>query len=1108
MNEPVGDRSGQNPENKTAAGEIPPDQAETMPPSPAATMPSGAVHSFGDYELLAEIARGGMGVVYRARQVSLNRPVALKMILAGRLASAADVQRFRLEAEAAALLDHPNILPIYEVGDYQGQYFFSMKLVDGGNLTSFSREPAAGVAAWQRAALVVARVARAVHFAHQRGILHRDLKPANILLDEGGHPYVTDFGLAKRVQGDSGLTQSGAILGTPAYMAPEQARAEKGLSTAVDIYSLGAILYHLLTGQPPFRGATELDTLFAVQHGEPRRPRSLAPGLPGDLETICLKCLQKDPNQRYSSADALANDLERWLEGEPIQARPVGRAERLYRWCWRNPAVAALTTLAVIALVVGITLSSYFALRAADEAGQAREQTGLAQTESLRAREAEERARQNELTVRQNLYLSQMSQAHRSWQAGQVARVQELLDAQDPERTAGHDFRGFEWHYLRRLLHSERFTFRQPGSLCTPGFVTFRPGTAEVAWAERGPAGPAGKAAQVHLWDGYTGKPIRTFPGQSIAVFSPNGKYLATGSSDGAAESITILDVDSGQKRATIPARHSCVFSPDSKRLAAVIAIPAPDWNSVRIWDLVSGKVLATYPSNGEVILALALSPDGKLLGVGGSLREENFLDIVGLRRSRRVGHLRIVETQTGKERWMVGKEQLAEVTALAFSPDSTRLVSVCKGDAAPRIWDTASGKELLALNGHTHIVSAIAFSQDGKTLASASLDQTARLWDAFDGRPLRVYRGHMAPVVSVAFQAEGKLLATASEDGSVKIWDSTRDQDGQSFPLPNERINSLAFAPASDRLAVGTSGLGVWDVAAARWVREVAPAPGKQAFVIAAYGRQGRSLVSFATLELTSDVQNLIFRAGGKGLLNLIHRNSRSEITVFDADSKVPRLLKIKGSGFLPTLNPSGKHLALMAADGTVDLLDLDSGKRTMAVKSTKDWRATALAFSPDGKWLALAESLVSEPRRARIVVNELAGAASKVSLPEVEGKIIALAFTRDGGRVLAAAEENMYGWDLRTRREVNRFRLDGPVFTAAFSPDGKRMATFRGDGRVLLWDLETGAQILGLTPFGHWVSVMAFSDDGLRLAAGGTRLTEGASSTVTIWDASPPGP
>jgi tetratricopeptide (TPR) repeat protein len=348
--------------SSTALGD-PEQTLDVQPQSAPESAPEGApVGQFGDYVLLAEIARGGMGIVYRARQVSLQRVVALKMILAGSRAGRTDLARFRTEAEAAAQLDHPNIVPIYEVGVHDGQHFFSMKLVDGGSLAKAIGNPASVAGrSWQRwAAHMVEQVARGVHFAHQRGILHRDLKPANILLQSvvralpatrDYYPLITDFGLAKLIDHDSNATQSGAVVGTPSYMAPEQALGQKVLTTAADTYSLGAILYALLTGRPPFRADTPLETLRCVVTEAPPRPRLLNGQIDRDLETICLKCLEKGPADRYASAAALADDLHRYLQDEPIQARPAGPWVRGWKWMRRRPAAAALLVVSAIALV-------------------------------------------------------------------------------------------------------------------------------------------------------------------------------------------------------------------------------------------------------------------------------------------------------------------------------------------------------------------------------------------------------------------------------------------------------------------------------------------------------------------------------------------------------------------------------------------------------------------------------------------------------------------------------------------------------------------------------------------------------------------------------------
>ncbi|HVW02837.1 MAG TPA: protein kinase, partial [Planctomycetaceae bacterium] len=464
-----------------------PPQRKFVPPT---------IRYFGDYELLDEIARGGMGVVYKARQTRLNRTVAIKMILSGNLASDEDVRRFQREAQAAANLQHPNIVSVHEVGLHDGHHYFSMDYVDGRSLADLIRENPARP---RQAAAWVRETATAIHYAHQQGTLHRDLKPSNILVDRSGRVRITDFGLAMRTTADQALTQTGQIVGTPAYMPPEQAQSKRSLiGPASDVYSLGAILYELLTGRPPFRSDSAVTTIQQVIQSEPVSPRLLNPGVPRDLETICLKCLQKEPHKRYLTAELLAEDLERFLRGEPIVARPIGRIARAWRWCRRNPLPASLASAAIgllLTIACGATIAylreaalheraegladdlqkSYGdlsqlreiakSLRAAVEADQAKlqdtqsklldAQTRTASVEGdYRELESQRRALAAVLDIRQQkLYSTLLFLAQADWDAGEVARADAYLE------DCPQSLRDRRWNRLKHLCRPQMQTF-------------------------------------------------------------------------------------------------------------------------------------------------------------------------------------------------------------------------------------------------------------------------------------------------------------------------------------------------------------------------------------------------------------------------------------------------------------------------------------------------------------------------------------------------------------------------------------------------------------------------------------------------------------------------
>src|SRR3989442_3410037 len=383
------------------------------------------VRYFGDYELLEEIARGGMGVVYRARHLNLERIVAVKMILAERFASQQIVQRFQGEVTAAAHLRHPNIVAIHDVGIHDGQHYFSMDYVEGQNLSQLvGNRPLPSA----KAARYVQLIAEAIHYAHGQGILHRDLKPSNVLVDASDQPRITDFGLAKRLDGNASITATGQMLGSPNFMPPEQASSQRGkVGRHSDVYGMGAILYHLLTARPPFQAESFESVINQLLNTEPVSPRLLNSSVPPDLETICVKCLQKEPSRRYQTAQELVNELNHFLRDEPIKARPVGRFEKAWRWCRRKPAVASLggaTILLLLALAIGSPIAAF-------------------------------RINRERQRAELNLYGASMNLAQQAWEQNNIGRLRKLLDD-----TQDSPHRGFEWYYWQGQSHLALKTLR------------------------------------------------------------------------------------------------------------------------------------------------------------------------------------------------------------------------------------------------------------------------------------------------------------------------------------------------------------------------------------------------------------------------------------------------------------------------------------------------------------------------------------------------------------------------------------------------------------------------------------------------------------------------
>jgi eukaryotic-like serine/threonine-protein kinase len=1044
------------------------------------------------------LGSGGMGVVYRATQTALNREVALKMLLGGLFASPTLRARFLVEAESAAALEHPHIVRVFEFGEVGGYPYLAMEFVPGGTLSA--RLKATGPLPPADAAELVAKLAGAVAHAHSRGVVHRDIKSPNVLLTTEGEPRLTDFGLAKVGRMARDLSVTGQVLGTPGYMPPEQAAGKvREVGTAADVYGLGAVLYDVLTGRPPFQGDSAAVTLQKVLTEEPQRPRALNPSVPRDLETICLKCLKKDPARRYGSAAEFGADLCAYLDGRPIAARPTTGAERTWKWVRRNPVVAGSGLAVAGSLLLGTTVSYLYYLDArtqgalaTNRAADAKRDAEFAQGETARAEAAATALADQLKETRRVLDLSKLREAQAAFDRTLARRARDTLAEIAPENRCG------VWGILARRFEGSLFTLY--------GHTNGVSSVAVSADGSRIVTGSSDHTARV--WDARTGQPLLVLDGHkapvtSVAV-SADGSRIVTGSQDHTAR---VWDARTGRFLFEL-ALHggsvgvSVAVSADGSRIVTAAAdindvlrkdYTARVWDgtgkellvlqgheravnrvilsadgsrvvtgagdSVRVWDARTGRSLVELKGRLGGVNSVALSPDGSRIVTGSGGPEARVWDT-------RTGQVLFeLKGHAGSERF------LSHVRDVAYSPDGSRIVTGAD-DTTARVWDARTGQFLFELKGHEGSVSAVAFTPDGTRVVTGSGDQTARVWDAKTGQPALELDGP-GQTIGLALSADGTRVVTGSEDGTAQVWDAATG--ALCFELKGPMVCRVAVSADGSRIVTGALGFG----------RDPgAPEPTAQV-------RDGRTgNVLFELPGHTHGVGSVGISADGSRVVTL-SRAGRARVWDGKTGIVLFELKGQKGSVSGVTISADGSRIVTVSADAGPRVWDGHTGQVLRDLEG-REGEGDQVALSADG---SRAVALFGGAAR----VWDTRTGTPVVDLKGHAGGVSCAAWNGDGTLIVTGSEDGTARvWDVRTGQPLLELKGTGPDVThVAISADGSRIVVGSGYGNTRVWDARPGRPLLELNGHAGDVTAVAVSADGSRVVSGSD------DQTARVWDA-----